>query len=178
MKQDIKILQNLLGRHCCAIWFSTLASQIRTCDSTCLSYPSSVLLNTYADIFSTSWFLSLERHYMHRDVKPHNVMIDHEHRKAGLFLFNGRFSKVQLYYSYASSAKFYYPKTEYNARVASRYSKGPKILADLQEYHYSLNKWSYGKFGKKYNFQCTSTTLLSIICILKFRGEVWCIDAS
>ena len=25
---------------------------------------------------------------MHRDVKPHNVMIDHEHRKVGLFFFS------------------------------------------------------------------------------------------
>ncbi|CAB1354242.1 unnamed protein product [Coregonus sp. 'balchen'] len=46
---------------------------------------------------------------MHRDVKPHNVMIDHEHRK------------------------FYHPGQEYNVRVASRYFKGPELLVDYQE---------------------------------------------
>lgn len=44
---------------------------------------------------------------MHRDVKPHNVMIDHEQRKLRLIDWG--------------LAEFYHPGKEYNVRVASRY---------------------------------------------------------
>ena len=44
---------------------------------------------------------------MHRDVKPHNVMIDHEQRKLRLIDWG--------------LAEFYHPGKEYNVRVASRF---------------------------------------------------------
>lgn len=46
---------------------------------------------------------------MHRDVKPHNVMIDHDHRKLRLIDWG--------------LAEFYHPGQDYNVRVASRYFK-------------------------------------------------------
>lgn len=55
---------------------------------------------------------------MHRDVKPHNVMIDHENRKLRLIDWG--------------LAEFYHPGQEYNVRVASRYFKGPELLVDYQ----------------------------------------------
>jgi casein kinase II subunit alpha len=67
---------------------------------------------------------------MHRDVKPHNVMIDHENRKLRLIDWG--------------LAEFYHPGREYNVRVASRYYKGPELLVDLQTYDYSLDMWSLG----------------------------------
>ncbi|XP_029117335.2 casein kinase II subunit alpha isoform X2 [Elaeis guineensis] len=67
---------------------------------------------------------------MHRDVKPHNVMIDHEQRKLRLIDWG--------------LAEFYHPGKEYNVRVASRYFKGPELLVDLQDYDYSLDIWSLG----------------------------------
>uniref|UniRef100_A0A1I8HF66 non-specific serine/threonine protein kinase n=1 Tax=Macrostomum lignano TaxID=282301 RepID=A0A1I8HF66_9PLAT len=81
---------------------------------------------------------------MHRDVKPHNVMIDHEHRKLRLIDWG--------------LAEFYHPGQEYNVRVASRYFKGPELLLDYQQvliailatwrppqmYDYSLDMWSLG----------------------------------
>lgn len=67
---------------------------------------------------------------MHRDVKPHNVMIDHERRKLRLIDWG--------------LAEFYHQGTEYNVRVASRYFKGPELLVDYQEYDYSLDMWSLG----------------------------------
>ena len=51
---------------------------------------------------------------MHRDVKPHNVMIDHETRKLRLIDWG--------------LAEFYHPKQQYNVRVASRYFKGIQSL--------------------------------------------------
>ncbi|XP_032833373.2 casein kinase II subunit alpha-like [Petromyzon marinus] len=67
---------------------------------------------------------------MHRDVKPHNVMIDHESRKLRLIDWG--------------LAEFYHPGQEYNVRVASRYFKGPELLVDYQMYDYSLDMWSLG----------------------------------
>jgi len=67
---------------------------------------------------------------MHRDVKPHNVMIDHKSRTLRLIDWG--------------LAEFYFPGTLYNVRVASRYFKGPELLVDLQDYDYSLDMWSLG----------------------------------
>lgn len=67
---------------------------------------------------------------MHRDVKPHNVMIDHEAKKLRLIDWG--------------LAEFYHPGQEYNVRVASRYFKGPELLVDYQMYDYSLDMWSLG----------------------------------
>jgi len=66
----------------------------------------------------------------HRDVKPHNVMIDHEMKKLRLIDWG--------------LAEFYHPSQEYNVRVASRYFKGPELLVDFQLYDYSLDLWSFG----------------------------------
>lgn len=67
---------------------------------------------------------------MHRDVKPHNVMIDHEKRQLRLIDWG--------------LAEFYHQGQEYNVRVASRYFKGPELLVDYQCYDYSLDMWSLG----------------------------------
>ncbi|TPP63744.1 Alpha subunit of casein kinase II [Fasciola gigantica] len=67
---------------------------------------------------------------MHRDVKPHNVMINHPQRQLRLIDWG--------------LAEFYHPGQEYNVRVASRYFKGPELLVDYQMYDYSLDLWSLG----------------------------------
>jgi casein kinase II subunit alpha len=67
---------------------------------------------------------------MHRDVKPHNVMIDHDQRKLRLIDWG--------------LAEFYHPGVLYNVRVASRYFKGPELLVNFQCYDYSLDLWSFG----------------------------------
>ena len=67
---------------------------------------------------------------MHRDVKPHNVMIDPKTRILRLIDWG--------------LAEFYHPGVPYNVRVASRYYKGPELLVDFQEYDYSLDMWSVG----------------------------------
>ncbi|KAJ2726799.1 Casein kinase II subunit alpha [Coemansia sp. Benny D115] len=70
------------------------------------------------------------RGIMHRDVKPHNVMIDHERRTLRLIDWG--------------LAEFYHPGLDYNVRVASRYFKGPELLVDYIYYDYSLDMWSLG----------------------------------
>jgi casein kinase II subunit alpha len=67
---------------------------------------------------------------MHRDVKPHNVMIDHEKRTLKLIDWG--------------LAEFYHTGMEYNVRVASRFFKGPELLVNLRDYDYSLDIWSLG----------------------------------
>lgn len=67
---------------------------------------------------------------MHRDVKPHNVVIDHEEKRLRLIDWG--------------LAEYYHPGTEYNVRVASRYFKGPELLVDYRLYDYSLDLWSLG----------------------------------
>ncbi|XP_055986203.1 casein kinase II subunit alpha-like [Sorex fumeus] len=67
---------------------------------------------------------------MHRDVKPQNVMIDHENKKLRLIDWG--------------LAEFYYPGQKYTVQVASRYFKAPELLVDYQMYDYSLDLWSLG----------------------------------
>lgn len=67
---------------------------------------------------------------MHRDVKPHNVMVDPDKRILRLIDWG--------------LAEFYHPQTAYNVRVASRYYKGPELLLDNRYYDYSLDLWSFG----------------------------------
>uniref|UniRef100_A0A0A9XX56 non-specific serine/threonine protein kinase n=1 Tax=Lygus hesperus TaxID=30085 RepID=A0A0A9XX56_LYGHE len=67
---------------------------------------------------------------MHRDIKPQNVMIDHQQRKLRIIDWG--------------LAEFYHPHVEYHVRVASRYFKGPELLLNMRVYDYSLDLWSFG----------------------------------
>ena len=67
---------------------------------------------------------------MHRDVKPHNVMIDPRKRKLRLIDWG--------------LAEYYIPGREYHVRVASRPYKGPELLTGMRDYDYSLDMWSTG----------------------------------
>lgn len=97
---------------------------------------------------------------MHRDVKPHNVMIDHKQKKLRLIDWG--------------LAEFYHADMEYNVRVASRFFKGPELLVDYRMYDYSLDLWSFGTmlasmvFQKEPFFHGTSNTdqLVKIVRIL------------
>ena len=67
---------------------------------------------------------------IHRDVKPHNIMIDHKKRRLRIIDWG--------------LAEFYHPAQNYNVRVASRYFKGPELLVNYNYYDYSLDIWSLG----------------------------------
>ena len=67
---------------------------------------------------------------MHRDVKPHNVLVERESGAVHLIDWG--------------LAEYYHPGREYNVRVASRYFKSPELLVGFQVYDYSLDMWSVG----------------------------------
>jgi casein kinase II subunit alpha len=67
---------------------------------------------------------------IHRDIKPHNVMIDPTSNTVRLIDWG--------------LAEFYHPGRKLNVRVASRYFKGPELLVNLGDYDYSLDIWSLG----------------------------------
>lgn len=66
----------------------------------------------------------------HRDIKPHNIMIDHTQRKVRVIDWG--------------LGEYYHHNTGYNVRVASRYYKGPELLVGLRMYDYTLDIWSLG----------------------------------
>ncbi|KAJ0025834.1 hypothetical protein Pint_08668 [Pistacia integerrima] len=161
IKREIKILQNLCGGPNIVKLLDIVRDQHSKTPSLIFEYVNStdfkILYPTLAanDIRYYIYELLKALDYchsqgiMHRDVKPHNVMIDHEQRKLRLIDWG--------------LAEFYHPGKEYNVRVASspnnvshnqpqgverlncmRYFKGPELLVDLQDYDYSLDMWSLG----------------------------------
>ena len=142
IKREIKILQNLCG----GPNIITLLDVVRDPQSKTPSLIFEHVNNTDFKVLFPTLTDNDIRYYMfellkaldfchsqgimHRDVKPHNVMIDHQQRKLRLIDWG--------------LAEFYHPGREYNVRVASRYFKGPELLVDLQDYDYSLDMWSLG----------------------------------
>ncbi|KAG1366866.1 casein kinase II subunit alpha-2 [Cocos nucifera] len=142
IKREIKILQNLCGGPNIVKLLDIVRDQHSKTPSLIFEYVNStdfkILYPTLTDYDIRYYIYELlkaldychSQGIMHRDVKPHNVMIDHELRKLRLIDWG--------------LAEFYHAGKEYNVRVASRYFKGPELLVDLQDYDYSLDMWSLG----------------------------------
>ncbi|KAF4671948.1 Casein kinase II subunit alpha [Perkinsus olseni] len=142
IKREIKILQNLCGGTNVVELYDVVRDPNSKTPSLVFEYVDNTDFKT---LYPTLTDMDI-RYYMreilkaldfchsqgiiHRDVKPHNIMIDHAHRKLRLIDWG--------------LAEFYHPHREYNVRVASRYYKGPELLVDLQTYDYSLDMWSLG----------------------------------
>ena len=67
---------------------------------------------------------------IHRDIKPHNLLINPHNFTAKLIDWG--------------LADYYQPTTPYNVRVASRYFKAPELLLDYSYYDYGVDMWSVG----------------------------------
>lgn len=67
---------------------------------------------------------------MHRDIKPHNVIVDPKERLLKIIDWG--------------LGEYYVPGMGFHVRVASRFFKGPEILSNNHFYHYSLDLWSTG----------------------------------
>jgi casein kinase II subunit alpha len=119
IKREIKILQNLVGgpniitlldvvrdphsRTPALIFDHVNAQDFKTL------YPT--FTDTDCRFYMQELLIALEfchsQGIVHRDVKPHNVMIDHEKKKLRLIDWG--------------LAEFYHPGLQYNVRVASRF---------------------------------------------------------
>ncbi|KAK8182981.1 kinase-like domain-containing protein [Phyllosticta paracitricarpa] len=142
IKREIKILQNLSGGPNIVALLDVVRDNQSKTPSLIFEYVNNTdfrsLYPKFQDYDVRFYIFELlkaldfchSKGIMHRDVKPHNVMIDHEKRKLRLIDWG--------------LAEFYHAGTEYNVRVASRYFKGPELLVDFQEYDYSLDMWSLG----------------------------------
>lgn len=142
IKREIKILENLRGGTNIIALQAVVKDPISRTPALIFEYVNNIdfklLFQTLTDYDIRYYLYELLKaidysHSMgiiHRDVKPHNVMIDHENRKLRLIDWG--------------LAEFYHPGQEYNVRVASRYFKGPELLVDYQMYDYSLDMWSLG----------------------------------
>ena len=121
IKREIKILQNLRGGPNIIQLLATVKDPISRVPSIVTEYINNTDFKTLYqnlsdyDIRYYLYQLLIAIDYchsmgiMHRDIKPHNVMIDHENRHLRLIDWG--------------LAEFYHPGNEYNVRVASRYFK-------------------------------------------------------
>jgi casein kinase II subunit alpha len=142
IKREIKILQALAGGPNIITLLDVVREPLSKTPSLVFEFVNAtdfkVLYPTLCDADVRYYIFELlkaldychSRGVMHRDVKPHNVMIDHGARRLRLIDWG--------------LAEFYHPQKEYNVRVASRYFKGPELLVDLQDYDYALDMWSLG----------------------------------
>lgn len=104
---------------------------------------------------------------IHRDVKPQNMVINHEQKKLTLIDWG--------------LAEFYLPGTKLNVRVASRHYKGPELLVDFQDYDYSLDIWSLGcvlagMLFKREPFFCGQDNFYQLEAITQVTGTEELID--
>ena len=142
IKREIKVLQNLYGVPNVIKLLDTVRDPASKTPALIFEHVNNVdfkvLYPTLSDMDVRYYMFELltaldachSMGVMHRDVKPHNVMIDPKKRELRLIDWG--------------LAEFYHPHKEYNARVASRYFKGPELLVNLMQYDYSLDLWSLG----------------------------------
>lgn len=121
IKREIKILQNLYGGPNVIKLLDVVRDQQSKTPSLIFEHVANtdfkVLYPTFKDHDVRYYMFQLLRALdfahskgiMHRDVKPHNIMIDHGKRQLRLIDWG--------------LAEFYFPEREYNTRVASRYFK-------------------------------------------------------
>lgn len=142
IKRELKILQNVCsGPNIVKLFDYVRDSQSKT-PSLIFEYVNNIdfkqLYPTFSDYDIRFYIREVLRALdfchsqgiMHRDIKPHNIMIDH--------------SKRQLRVIDWGLAEFFHVNCPVNVRVASRYYKGPELLVDYQLYDYSLDMWSLG----------------------------------
>ncbi|KAL7947633.1 casein kinase II subunit alpha [Trichoderma barbatum] len=67
---------------------------------------------------------------MHRDIRPQNIMIDHNRRQLRLFGWD--------------YAKVYVPNSRHSVRVGQGFIKAPELLLHYEQYDCSVDMWNVG----------------------------------
>jgi casein kinase II subunit alpha len=70
------------------------------------------------------------RGVMHRDIKPHNILVDQDDKSIKLADWG--------------LAEFYKSETEYNTKVAALFYKAPELMLGYPYYDYSIDIWALG----------------------------------
>ena len=142
MKREILILENIRGGPNCINFIEAVKDPFSKVPALIFEFVNSTdhkfLYPTFTDSDVRYYIFELLKALdychslgiMHRDVKPHNVVIDHQKKTLRLIDWG--------------LAEFYHPLEAYNVRVSSRHFKGPELLVDFQYYDYSLDMWSLG----------------------------------
>jgi len=142
INREIKILRNLTGGPNVVALLDVVRDRSARYHSLIMKYVENVEWKvlfpklTEADIKSYTFQLLKALDFvhshgiMHRDVKPGNVMVDHQRRELRLIDWG--------------LAEFYHPGTDYHIRVGSRYYKAPELLVGYKQYDYSVDMWSVG----------------------------------
>ena len=73
---------------------------------------------------------SHENGIMHRDLKPLNMVINHENRELRLIDWG--------------LADFYIPEKSYSTSVGTRYFEAPELLLKDRKYNFTVDIWSVG----------------------------------
>jgi casein kinase II subunit alpha len=67
---------------------------------------------------------------MHRDIKPFNILINHNTHELKIIDFG--------------LSEYYFPSKENNTKVASLYYKAPELYFSNTQYDYRVDCWSVG----------------------------------
>ncbi|KAJ7447140.1 kinase-like domain-containing protein [Mycena galericulata] len=142
IKREIKVLRNLAGapnvialldvvRDPSRMYHSLVTEYVENADwGQLYTRLTDADIRTYSFQLLTALDFVHSHGIIHRDVKPGNVMIDHQRRELRLIDWG--------------LAEFYHPDTEYHVRVGSRHYKPPELLVGFKRYDYSLDLWATG----------------------------------
>ncbi|CDW71309.1 casein kinase ii subunit [Stylonychia lemnae] len=140
--REIKILQTLFGGPNIVKLYDVVKDSVSNTPSLIYEFipniESKILFQRLSDMDVRFYLYKLcealeysHKHgIMHRDLKPLNIVINHDKKELRLIDWG--------------LADYYKEGQEYNVRVASRYYKGPELLVEDKLYHYSLDMWSLG----------------------------------
>ena len=67
---------------------------------------------------------------MHRDIKPHNILVDQEKKELKLIDYG--------------HAEFYLPSTPFKLRVGTRIYKSPELFLGYDKYDFAVDVWAIG----------------------------------
>ncbi|KAK5081420.1 Casein kinase II subunit alpha' [Knufia obscura] len=173
-KREIKILQDLIDGPNIIRFVDVARNSMGKWPSIVTEYVDSPyyrhLYSTFDDIDVRFYMFQLlsalefahSKNIMHLDIKPHNVMIDHENRKLRLIDWG--------------LSNYYDPDYSYGTSVGSRFWRAPELLINYEWYNPSSDIWAVGCmmagliFEKEPFFRGRSNDVNQLVQIAKILG--------